>query len=163
MSLLTRVVAAFEHFEPRIYPDPVGIPTVGFGHVIRPGEEIATPISLEAALLLLDKDLSFAQKAVDRLFRGVFLSDCEIQALTSFTFNVGEENVEKSTLRHRARVGDRVGAAHEFTRWIYATGGGGRKVKLPGLVRRRDVESCWWLGAHPDTVARLAGADPEAE
>lgn len=163
MSLLTRVVAAFERFEPEPYLDPVGLHTVGFGHLIRPGEVFNAPLSRGAAYLLMEKDLGEARRAVDRLFRGVFLADYEWDALTSFAFNVGHANLGSSTLRAKALNGDRVAAAHEFTKWVYGTTksqDGPVKVKLAGLVKRRDVESVWWLGAHPDTVARLAGADP---
>lgn len=163
MSLLSRVVAAFEHFEPTPYLDPVGLPSIAFGHLIKPGETFNAPMSRGAAYLLLEKDLGEARRAVDRLFRGVFLSEYEFDALTSFTFNLGQMHVADSTLRNKVLNGDKIAASHEFCRWIYGTRktqDGHVKVKLPGLIKRRDVESVWFLGAHPETVARLAGADP---
>lgn len=165
--LLPRVVAAFESFRATTYPDPVGLPTIGFGHLIRHGETFEEPMSKEAALLLLEKDLATARQAVDHLFRGVFLADHEWEALTSWVFNVGEGNASTSTLRHKVAVGDMHAAGHEFLKWVYATkrdpDGVVRKVKLPGLVRRRDVESCWFLGAHPSTVARMAGVPDDSD
>ena len=162
-DLLLKVVAKLEGFEPVPAPDPVGLYTVGYGHKVKPGEEFARPLSHGEALLLLEKDLEAHRKDVDRLFRGVFLASHEVEALTSFTFNVGASRIMESTLRRRVLHADRMGAAHEFCRWVWDTERDGTKIRLPGLVRRRDLESVWFLGAHPHTVARMAGLDPGSD
>lgn len=159
-DLLLRVVAKLEGFEPVPAPDPVGLFTIGYGHKIHTDEEWPHPLSHGEGLLLLEKDLAEHRRDVDSLFRGVFLAQHEIEALTSFVFNLGASKVRESTLRSRLQRGDRFGAGQEFIRWVWATEKDGRRVRLPGLVRRRDIESCWFLGAHPHTVARMAGLDP---
>jgi len=161
VDLLTSVVAAFEAFSATVYPDPVGKPTIGFGHLLKAGEYFPAAITREEGLALLDSDLRVARASVDDLFHGVYLAPNEWDALTSFVFNVGAEALRTSTLRQRVLTGMGAGAAHEFVRWVHATMPDGTKKKLPGLVRRRDCESCWFLGAHPATVARMAGAVPE--
>ncbi len=163
MELLTRVVAAFETFSPVIYPDPVGKPTLGFGHLIRPDDNFGGAISREEGLALLESDLRAARASVDELFHSVYLNPHEWDALTCFNFNVGAGALRDSTLRQRVLTGTKEAAAHEFLRWVYATAPKGEKKKIPGLIRRRDCESVWFLGAHPATVARLAGALPEEE
>jgi lysozyme len=163
MELLTRIVAQFEKFEPKPYKDPVGKLSIGFGHLIKPGEAFTHPMSYNEALALLDEDLDEARHAVDRLFRHVLLSEHERDALTSFTFNLGEGRVEDSTLRQKLILGNRLAAAHEFTRWVWGTHPDGTKERLPGLVKRRDVESVWFLGASAFTVSRLAGIDIEGD
>lgn len=161
MDLLTRVVAAFEGFSPTVYGDPVGKATVGYGHLVRPGEDYSEGLTHEDALALLEADLRAVRLEVDDLFQNVYLNPYQWDVLTSFAFNVGAGALRESTLRQYVLVGRFRPAAHEFTRWVYATEPDGTKRKLPGLVRRRDCESCWFLGAHPDTVARLAGGATE--
>jgi lysozyme len=56
-------------------------------------------------------------------------------AIVSFTFNVGEGNLRRSTLLRKLNAGDIVGACNELPRWNKA---GGRV--LPGLVKRRAEE-----------------------
>jgi lysozyme len=162
MDLLTQVVAAFETFRSRVYSDPAGKATIGYGHLILPGEDFSDGLTEEQARLLLEKDLGTARRSVDALFRSVYLTDSEWDALTAFIFNVGEtEDVRTSALRRYVLKGNGIDAAHEFIRWIHATMPDGTKKVLPGLVRRRDCESVWFLGAHPSTVQRLAGIKQE--
>ena len=163
MDLLTRVVAAFEKFSPTVYLDAVGKATVGYGHLVQPGEKFDHPLSAEEGRALLESDLRQARAAVDDVFHTVYLAPQEWDALTSFVFNLGPENLRASTLRQRVLTGMRADAAHEFIKWVWATAPDGTKKKLAGLVRRRDCESVWFLGAHPDTVARIAGAPLEDE
>lgn len=163
MELLIRVIAAFEQFRPTTYLDAVGRPTCGYGHLIRPGETFDKPLTPEQGLKLLDTDIQEAKDDVDRLFRSVFLADWEYDALVSFAFNVGGAALEGSTLRKRLLSNLRRDAAAEFLRWVYGSkkkpDGTEEKVKLGGLVRRRDCESVWFLGAHPSVIERMSGAD----
>lgn len=163
LDLLTRVVAQFEGFRPDPYPDAVGKLTVGYGHLIKDGELFPAPLTKEDALAILAKDLLETRRGVDALFRDIFLTYYELAALTSFAFNVGVGALEKSTLRRRVLSRNGVAAAHEFTRWVWATGKDGTRVRLPGLVKRRDVESVWFLGAHSNTLCRMVGLDTEDE
>jgi lysozyme len=162
MELLTRLVAAFEGYRARKYLCPAGKWTQGYGHVIRPGETLPESLSHSDALVLLGEDLDDARRDVERIFRGIRLADHECDALTSFCMNLGADQLESSTLKKRVLESDRLGASREFTRWVWATDPAtGMKVKLPGLVKRRDVESVLFLGASPFTVARVAGVPLE--
>jgi lysozyme len=162
MELLTRLVAHFEGYQPKKYLCPAGKPTIGFGHLIKPGEAFQEPMSYSEALALLDDDLGESRRDVERLFRQTPLAVHERDALTSFAFNLGWPLLEGSTLRRKIQQGERLEAASEFTRWVWATDPAtGMKVKLPGLVKRRDVESVLFLGASPFTVARVAGVPLE--
>lgn len=124
------------------YLAPEGQWTVGYGHVIRSGEELDVIDEAEAEALLIE-DIKVAERAVDR-FVEVPLNENERAALVSFVFNVGSGSFAKSTLRRKLNAGNREGAAEEFTRWVYATVDGQKKT-LPGLVKRRNDERALFL------------------
>jgi lysozyme len=65
----------------------------------------------------------------------------EFDALVSFTFNLGEAALARSSLLRKLNTEDRAGAAEEFSRWRFA---GGRELR--GLVKRRAAERALFLG-----------------
>ncbi len=130
-AIAASVVAYFEGRELVGYLDPVGIPTVCYGHTTTAAlGQVKTDTECEA---LLAEDLGQALAAVDIQLPG--LPPATRAALGSFVYNVGPGAFQRSTLVRKARAGDLVGACNELPRWVYA---GGRK--LNGLVRRREAE-----------------------
>lgn len=128
------LIKRFESFCATVYRCPAGKPTIGYGHVILSGEQFGTITEAEA-IQLLRRDLAIAVAAVRRLI-SVPLTQSQFDALVSFTFNVGEGALEKSTLRRRINQGDWALAKRELLRWVYADGN-----KLNGLVVRRQTEA----------------------
>ncbi|MGH6803602.1 MAG: glycoside hydrolase family protein [Methyloceanibacter sp.] len=131
------LIKSFESLRLKAYRDPVGIWTVGYGHTgpdVYPGLEISKP---EAEQLLAD-DLRESEEGVRELV-AVPLNDNQFAALVSFAFNAGGGALKGSTLRRKLNKKDYKGAAGEFPKWIYGTIKG-KKVLLPGLVRRRAQE-----------------------
>lgn len=126
------LIKEFEGFRAMAYLDAANVPTIGYGHTkgVKLGQAIA---EAEAEAFLRD-DLADAEGAVLRLVK-VPLSQNEFDALVSFTFNVGQGNLGKSTLLRKLNAGDRAGAAAEFGKWVNAAG-----RQLAGLVRRREAE-----------------------
>lgn len=131
------------------YLCPAGYWTVGWGHVLRDragrmikgkeNEHLArhwcpTGLTKEKCEILLKMDLPEYEKDVQRLIT-VKLNENQFSALVSFTFNLGEGNLEKSTLRAKLNQGNYLEAADEFEKWIMANG-----RKLAGLERRRKAE-----------------------
>lgn len=117
------------------YPDPgTGAApwTIGWGHTggVVPG----MTISQEEADELLSEDVGQFEEAVNRLV-AVPLSQNQFDALTSFTFNVGEGALERSTLLKKLNNYDMAGAAAQFDRWVKSG-----ETTLLGLVRRRAAE-----------------------
>ena len=51
------VIKHFEGYSPVIYEDAAGYPTIGFGHLIKPGEKIDEPLLGDAAENLFQQDL----------------------------------------------------------------------------------------------------------
>lgn len=130
------LIKQFEGFESEIYLDAAGLPTIGYGHLIRKDEHrmFENGISEAAGEALLIKDVLFAEQAVLRLI-SVPLTDGQFDALVSFTFNLGGGALQRSTLRRKVNREDHADVPREFLRWVWA---GGRKLK--GLVRRREAE-----------------------
>jgi lysozyme len=102
--------------------------------VILPSEQFGTITEAEA-IELLRRDLAIAEAAVHRLIT-VPLTQNQLDALVSFSFNVGEGALEKSTLRRRINQRNWELAKRELLRWVYADG-----KKLKGLVARREEEA----------------------
>lgn len=117
--------------------------TIGYGHTAAAGPPVPaagltiTPAEADA---ILGRDLARFEAAVTRLVT-VALSQHEFDALVSFTFNVGEGALGRSTLLRKLNAGDGSGAAAEFGRWNKA---GGRV--LAGLTRRRAEERAMFTG-----------------
>lgn len=133
------LIKKWEGFRNHVYMDAAGLPTIGYGHLIRTGEEF-TAITEAEAEALLHKDVRKAVSAVQRLIVTP-LTQNQFDALVSFTFNLGGGALQRSTLRRKVNRGDVQGAAREFPRWVYA---GGRKLR--GLQRRRAEEASLFLG-----------------
>jgi lysozyme len=133
------LIQHFEGFSKTVYLCPAGIPTIGFGHALREGEDFAHGISLYEAQVLLQQDVWRAQRSVLRLCP-VGLTQGQGDALVSFTYNLGAGALQRSTLRRKLLRGDMARAAEQFMVWVYA---GGRKSK--GLIARRRAEQLLFL------------------
>lgn len=134
------LIKGFEGLRLSPYKDPVGLLTVGYGHLVKTGEHFGTLTEAEAETLLR-ADLHEAESAVERLVKAP-LTDNQFAALVSFTFNCGGGNLGKSTLLKKLNAKDYAGASFEFLKWNKA---GGRV--LAGLVRRRRAEMELFLSA----------------
>lgn len=133
LALATPLVAYFEGYVPSTYADPIGIPTICYGHTgpdVTPGR-VATRAECQA---LLQGDLATALTAVRQCVT-VPIEDHVAAALTSFTYNVGARAFCGSTLARRINRGEWPAACAELDRWVYAGG-----KLLPGLVKRRAAE-----------------------
>lgn len=134
------VMVTLYHFVPRqegevrhAYFDSARIVTACDGHT-GPELKIGQTFSAEDCQAMLTADLTIAAAAV----RGCVyepLSDGELAADVSFTFNVGGDAFCGSTLVRKLNAGDHAGACAELSRWIKADG-----HVLAGLVRRRAAE-----------------------
>jgi lysozyme len=119
------------------YRDPVGLWTVGWGHLISLDKTLPKPptITCERAEQLLASDL--AQTAT--LVHGALKRDVEpflFSALVDFTFNLGIGNLRASTLLRKVNRGEQdESLIREFRKWDKA---GGRVMN--GLVKRRAGE-----------------------
>lgn len=129
------LIKRFEGFVPKVYLCPAGIPTIGYGHVVKKGEDFTGGITHDKASMILAQDVFFAEDAVCRLIT-VPLNDNQFSALVSFTFNVGSGALQRSTLRMKLNRGEYEEVPKELLRWSRA---GGRVLK--GLLARRRAEA----------------------
>ncbi|KAF3482256.1 glycoside hydrolase family 24 protein [Arthroderma uncinatum] len=141
-SATIALVKEFEGFVDSPAPDPVGLPTVGYGHLCQTkncGEvSFSFPLTEDSATKLLLQDIKSPQQTITlKTADGVHLNENQYGALVSWTFNVGPGNVATSSLLKRLNALEDVNTVlrEELPKWKY----GGGKV-LPGLARRRAAE-----------------------
>ena len=121
-----------------VYLDQAGLPTIGYGHLIKSGE-VFTTITEE----LLRDDVATAENLVNQLVT-VELTQNMFNALVSLVFNIGSGNFASSTLLRKLNAGDYEGAQNEFPRWNKITINGVLVVSN-GLVARRGREASEFL------------------
>jgi len=127
----------------KVYLDPVGIPTVCYGHT-NPNLRLGMTFTDAECDLLFRSDVVKHQVNIlghKNCIKSAPLTQGQLDAVTSLTFNIGNGAFCKSTLARKLRAYDYAGASAEFPKWKYAKG----KV-LPGLVTRRAHEHCLFDG-----------------
>ncbi|KAF1850584.1 glycoside hydrolase family 24 protein [Cucurbitaria berberidis CBS 394.84] len=136
------LIKEFEHPVPSPKPDPIGYPTVGYGHKCTSSgcSEVPYPFPLTETTMnqLLASDLKNPQGTITlRTSSDVVLNEYQYGALVSWAFNVGGGNVQSSTLLKRLNAGEDPDTviAEELPKWTK-----GKGKTLPGLVRRRAAE-----------------------
>jgi len=122
----------------RAYKCPAGVWTIGYGTTA--GVKEGQVITKERAEELLRDDVKRFEDQVLRLVK-VPLTQGQLDALVSFTYNLGAANLGNSTLLRLLNAGDYKGAAAQFDRWTKAGG-----KALPGLVKRRAAERALFEG-----------------
>lgn len=134
------LIKKFEGFSAEAYLCPAGKMTIGYGHIICPGEKFSGPISKYEAGIILKNDIKISEQAVGRLVE-VPIEQHQFDALVSFAFNLGQKSLENSTLLRLINNLEFLVASKQFGRWVYANG-----KKLDGLVRRRQAEADLFMG-----------------
>lgn len=104
--------------------------TIGYGHLIKKGENLVT-ITDEQATELLVHDLAWAESAVDSLTE-YDLEQKEFDALVDFVYNLGIVNFKGSTLLKQINADNFDAAANEFEKWDHNNG-----EVVEGLETRR--------------------------
>ena len=142
-------IKRWEGYELEVYDDGVGYLTAGVGHLLSEDEKkklkLGDRVTEEQVDGWLKEDIKEAEEAVRR-YAHVELTQGQFDSLVSFTFNVGENALRKSSLLRLLNAGQVEDAADEFERWVYAKG-----RKLRGLVARREAEQKLFLkGAFPN-------------
>lgn len=125
--------------------------TIGYGHY---GKDVKPDmvITKEKAEELFRNDLKRFENAVNKHVK-VDITQNQFDALVSFTYNLGEGALAKSTLLKKLNAGDYIGASEEFKKYDKQTKRDkkGKPIKdakgktvvetLAGLTKRRKYES----------------------
>ncbi len=119
-------------------PLPSGA-TIGYGHLIKPGENCKNGITERVATELLQADIAAAECAVQNNIH-VPITQNQFDALVIFAYNIGANNFANSTVvkyinnsKFHSRLYPNLESA-----WLSWNKSGGRK--MPGLVERRKIE-----------------------
>ncbi|KAJ1959459.1 hypothetical protein GGI12_004325 [Dipsacomyces acuminosporus] len=154
------LIKDFEGFVAKPEPDPIGLPTVGYGHLcetkgcaeVKQGFPL-TPATAEQ--LLKSEIPGYASCFAKGLKSSVTLNQNQWAALVSWVYNVGCGGAKKSTLVQRLNKGEdpNTVAREELIQWNKA---GGRVFS--GLTRRRKAEIALFTTAnnqqaHPNCSA----------
>jgi lysozyme len=128
----------FEGFSPVPYLCPAGFWTIAYGRLC---DQDHPAVDQQTGEQYLIEDMQSAYTAAIR-FCPVLLNASEprLAAIVDFTFNLGAGRLQTSTLRRRVNEQNWDEAAYELKRWVW---GGGKK--LPGLVKRREIEALWMM------------------
>lgn len=150
----------WEGFRPTMYLDISGLPTIGFGHLIGPGEQhllTATLTRAQARELLIQDSERYAQ-AVDEAI-DVPLTQAQFDALTALCYNIGIANFSRSTVVARINSGDTRANITEAWAWWnkFTNPATGAKEVSKGLANRRAAEIAVYLrGDYRDWKRNLA-------
>ena len=130
------LIKHFEGFEDTAYLCPANVWTIGYGRTrnVKEGDRITEP---QAERDLLEELEEFKHQVLHSV--KVELTQNELDALTSWTYNLGVGNLNSSTLLKKLNTGDKDSVPSEMLRWNKAAG----KV-LAGLTRRREAEAKLW-------------------
>lgn len=145
-----RHIQDFEGFRPRVYLDIAGKKTIGYGHLVRPGEHF-TVLSQAQATELMMKDLAEVERCINHLVT-VELTQHQFDALGSFVFNFGCTDFQTSTLLRLLNAGDYVHASKEFLRWDHVRING-HLVEDKRLLDRRVAERAMFNTPDDEDVA----------
>ena len=151
-----KMIAHHEGVRTKPYRCPARLWTIGVGHVIDANhakvpfeDRLSLPcpegwnrvFTMEEVDAILAKDLDRFVAGVLRYCPSAINNQSWLDALVSFSFNVGLGTLQRSTLRQKHNRGDHAGAAEEFLKYCKAAG----KV-LKGLENRRKDERAIYLG-----------------
>jgi GH24 family phage-related lysozyme (muramidase) len=141
------LIKGFEGFVPKLYNDPVGHCTVGYGTLVHTGNcdgsaseaPYASGVTEEQATQLLANKAAGFQKVINDNV-SVDLNQNQNDALVSFAYNVGAANFRQSSLLRLLNQGNYAAVPGELKKWTKARQNG-VLVDLPGLVNRRNAEA----------------------
>ena len=133
-----KLIKKFEGCKMRAYLDVVNVPTIAYGRT--KNVKLGDTCTQDQAEEWLEEELVEYEGYVNEAVK-VPLTQNQLDALVSWTYNLGPSNLNKSTLLKVLNNSDYDGVPEQIMRWNKAGG----KV-LDGLVRRRKAEAEMFKG-----------------
>lgn len=139
IAIASVLIPHLEGVEYRPYKDIGGVWTVCNG-ITGPDVIVGKTYTEKECTDLLQKHLVPYAKSVERSVK-VPVSEYQKAALISFSFNVGVNAFERSSLLRYLNSGESKKACDALRQWVYVD-----KKKIPGLMNRREIERevCNW-------------------
>lgn len=139
LAIATVMIPSLEGVEYKPYQDVAGVWTVCNG-ITGPDVILGKTYTEKECKDLLQKHLIPYARSVEKSVK-VPISDFQKAALISFSFNVGVNAFERSSLLRYLNSGESKKACDALRQWVYVD-----KKKIPGLMNRREVEReiCNW-------------------
>lgn len=134
-----QMLKGFEGRRDKVYVDPAGYPTGGWGRKLGEQELQKYPVGSAVPPRVQESWLMESIREAERAVRQLVsrpLNQNQFDALVSLTFNIGRSRFARSTLRKLVNNGDFEGAVAAFSDWEKS-----RRRRLPGLVTRRKAEA----------------------
>lgn len=156
VALASGLIAGFEGFSPKAYPDPSGQTTtysIGYGHQIVSGDgfDTTSTISESDALALLQQDLANYVACVNNAVT-VPVTPQQQAALYSLCYNIGCNAFQNSTLLGDLNVPDYQQAQVDFASWNMAGG-----QVSSALTNRRASEANLFGSSAPSATPDSSG------
>ena len=138
------LIKQFEGYSDRPYKCPAGIPTIGYGNTYYPNgksvkltdPKITKEYANEMLAFVAD---NFAKEVLKAVKSNITVN--QLNALTSFAYNLGMTNFRNSTLLKLVNINPNDAMiAKEFLKWNKANG-----KELKGLTNRRIAESALYF------------------
>jgi len=143
MTISKKGLDLIKHFESchlNAYPCPAGVPTIGWGSTTYPSGgkvKIGDTITQQRADDMLKWEVEHRAISVKKLLVNTTVNQNQFDALVSFAYNCGIDNLRNSTLIKKVRNNPKDPAIRdEFMKWVRARG-----EVLKGLQRRRKAEA----------------------
>jgi lysozyme len=140
LAYTVMIIAGWEGLRTVAYVDPVGVPTICYGHT--EGVEIGDTATAEECRAQLKDEVQVYWQAVDRLVT-VDMRPREHAAFTSFSYNLGIGTFERSAIDDLMNAGDNEAACLEMMKYMK---GDRPKRFIEGLFNRRMAEVKLCLG-----------------
>ena len=132
------LIKKYEGCKLKAYRDPIGIPTIGYGHT--KNVTMGQVITEKQAEEYLKQDVFSAECKVRALNARYHWTQAEFDSLTSFCFNIGSlTGLTKFSTRTKDQIAEKM--------LLYVNAGG---HKMQGLVKRRKEEHDLFVSEVPE-------------
>ena len=162
---INALVKKFEGCKLKAYRCPAGICTIGYGHTSAAGNPLVNDgmtITQEQANTILAADLVKFEQAVEALLKQPVTQE-QFDVLVDFAYNAGVGALRSSTLLKKVNAGQFDAVPAELMKWTKGKIPGKGMQVLPGLLRRRQAESAWWMAHEITAITPMVGSSAPTE
>lgn len=130
-------IADYEKFTADVYICSGGKITIGYGHVVKAGEDWSNGITKTASLALFRQDLQTAVTDVQTVLAGTQMTQYEFDATVALVINIGRTKFDKYSVSDKIAASKSYAIVESAWRSIRKAGG----VDNLGVMRRRYDET----------------------